>query len=518
MASRKTTRDVVLTVPAVWKTPTFFAGAAPDEVGTVLDAAALVVPWATKLVCSHQDASEEARRQGVEEAVAAAVAHLADDRLDRTRLELEDARVQASRLRTELSQELARTSDATQQLAVAAARASDAEERGRAAALLTADERLRHELAVAAERQAALEAELRQRATDVTSDRDALRARVAELQDERQRLADENAQLRTPSGRGETGEADVRAVVEALGYRCVDTARAKNKELYGDLLVCCGAADDDAEGSDSDASTGGAPARGTRVAVEVKNRATVRAADVAHFEEKVRRGVAEGRFEGGLFVSLRCPLPGRTSSAQQRLIEDGRGRASVPMAYLSAERGNPARPVTADQIGVVVQAHVALSEQAGLLRGGDAAMDEFELKRLRAHFVDLVAHTTAMFAEFTQQQGLLDGARRSLDAMRQRCIGMYRGARRLHASVPWLRARPLEQLGFERGLDHAVKLASECRFVWNNVTNKDSLAAAMGSRECVHATAMAELAQVAKEAKEAEGDNVSAPKRARTEE
>ena len=239
--------------------------------------------------------------------------------------------------------------------------------------------------------------------------------------------------------------------------------------------------------------------------MEVKNRLKVTSSDVAAFEAKVRAGVADGLFDGGLFVSQRCPIPGMTSCARQSLLDDPDGRPTVPMAYVCAERGAPPRPVLAEHVEVVLQAHAHLCEQASSMRAALAGReaDERDAQRLQAHFSELSSFMSEMFSEFGRHQSILDSARKSLDAMKQACLVAYRTSRRLNSSVPWLQ-RPMPPLACERGVDHAVRLAAEGRLQWANVTHRDAVFSSLG-KDCATQVVHEELRLLSKEAREESG-------------
>ena len=119
------------------------------------------------------------------------------------------------------------------------------------------------------------------------------------------------------------------------------------------------------------------------------------------------------------------------------------------------------------------------------------------------HFVDIASFTSNIIEQLSQHQSLLDSARKSLEKITKSCISMLRTSRRLNDSVTWLRS-PMEQLPFEKGLDHAVRLMAESRFKdWSMVTNKDAVLKVM-SRDCAHAIVTDEMGRITKEANEAE--------------
>lgn len=567
VGSAEGARSLALQVPAEWRLPLFFETATPSETAAALDAAASLVPSALQAVKqSENEGAAAARRQGVDEALSVALRRMHDEHATARERErtLEGQREQEHRTRAENAE--ARSRELEQSLGVAREQLRDAEARGRTSALLECDERLQRELEAARSRGVALEGALKAAADDARRQRDdamqravaaeaAAKAAVEAQLAAKQAAADAKTTMSVPKARGDAGEADVAVALSQLGYRVVDTSTRKDKDLYGDLLcVAIGSgASVDSDGDDVDVDPppakqqrrqeaaanhsdddGGEdgkdgetavdrssvdaalldapPRRGVvRVAVEVKNRKEVRGADVRRFEDKVRQAVAAGRYEGGIFVSLRCPLPSMAARVRQTLLHDADDRPLAPMAYLCTGRplvaGDGAagvRGVTADDIELVTQSHVHLCERFGEVRSELAAgaMKDDDLHRVHAYFSGLGASTTEMFAAFAQHQSVLESARQSLDLMKRTCILGYRAARRLNASVPWL-GRSMASLPCERGLDHAIRMATDGRLQWANVTQRDAVMHQLG-RECATQVVHEEMRRVQAEASEAE--------------
>lgn len=487
------TRTFEVTVPSDWETPAFFSSAPPEEVAFGLETASQVVHWATKLALSHQDKNEAARRQGVAEAVEAALHTLRTDAVERAMQEKHDAEVSVYDLRSQLEDAKSKIVELRQALGSAEQRVCDADARGRAAVVLECNARLQEEAGKAERRQSALESELRHRAEEASKERDALRIQCAHLQQRERELESENRKLSTPSGRGEAGEADVAQAIAALGLEVVDTSKFGDKDKYGDLL--CHFGDDDGRH------------RGMRIAIEVKNRQKVTLTDVAAFEKKVQNGVSNGLFEGGMFISQRCPIPQMNCCAKQALLKDATGQPTVPMSYVCAERATPPQPILQEHFEVALQIHFHLCEQAVSVRAalGRAEGDEFDTKRVQLYFAEMSAFTNQMFAEFSKHNSILESARKSLNSMKQICLISYRTARRLNDSVPWLR-QTLTHLPCEKGLDHAVRLATENRLKWSNVSSKECVMQTLG-QECAQNVVTEELRRLAKETEDLEDEH-----------
>lgn len=484
-------RTVDIKVPSNWNPPDFFSAASPDEVALALDTAAKLIPWVNQVKHEHEDAQQASRQRGVAETIEAALAVMQNADVERATQLKHDAEMALYEVRTQLEESKFRVVELTQALKASEQRIADAEARGRATGLLECDARLERELSNAETRRSTLESELRARMAEALRDRDALRAQCEASSAKIVELEATKRQLETPSGRGSAGEADVAKVVASLGYEVVDTSKFKDKDKYGDIL-CVGTV----EGVGGSASC--EPPR-IRLAIEVKNRVKLSQADVAAFEAKVRRGVAAGLFEGGLFVSQRCSVPCVSGAAAQAMLKGADGKPTIPMAYVGADR-NGSSPVLTEHVEVVVQAQMYLCEQAAHVRTAlmESDIDDDDMRRVQAHFGELVTYTTEMFAAFAKHQDILDAARKSLDVMKTSTLVAYRTARRLNASVPWLQ-RSMAQISCEKGIDHAVRLASEGKLHWSNVSHKDSLMQTLG-KECATSVVYEEMRRLGKEA------------------
>lgn len=526
VAITQMSRKFEITVPSKWSIPSFFASASPDEVAVALEAAAKIVPWVTKHMHAHQDQQEAARRQGIDEAVQAALQHLRNDEVERALQEKHNSEVAVYDVRTQLGEAHTTICELKQAVASTKQQLNDAEARGRAAAVLECDRRIRTEIERAVEYRSTLETELRRRIDDTVRERDTLRTKCERLEQTERELQDKTRQLEQPLGRGDAGEADVNRIVERLGFHQYDTSKFKHKDKYGDILCCIGVEEDGAYNAATQANATGVvvtpPSAGhgvVRLAIEVKNRQKVTSTDVAAFEKKVRDGVSTGLFEGGLFVSLGCHIGGMASCAKQTLLEDAEGRPTIPMGYVCGEKGDKgSKPQRAleEHIEVILQSHMHLCEQVAAVRfvlSGEE-MDEHDVKRVQAHFMELSEYTNDMFNKFSQHQALLDNSRKSLESMRKTTLLMYRTARRINVAVPWLQ-RPMAHLSFEKGIDHAVRLMAESRLEWRNVSHKEAVFHAM-TRDTAQQVVNEELRRVTREANDSEEAHLA--KRARIDE
>ena len=479
--------SVTLRVPQGWALPTFFSNASASEVAWGLQIAALAVPI---LVEKGELAKHDTERNvAIEQMIRSMRLELRSEY--ETQIAKSNAiQVDADRLREELVRTKA-------ELLAAQRQVGDAAAQGKAEAALEWTAKIdgyRHET------EARLGDHLKstiQHAADMKDERDQQTAKANALQEKVDALSQENARLKTPSGRGESGEADVASIVAELGYKCHDTSRHKEKERFGDLLVVDETAMAPNEGSESDGSMS---SRGTRIAIEIKNRQHVRQSEVDAFSEKVRRGVASGLYDGGIMISLRAPFPGQSSCARQALLEIEGKQTVAPMAWLSCERTKPVQPLSSDYVAVILRSHMELCagvQEIFVAAHGDQAEQMAFLKEQFSASSQLV---TELFAEFGRHQSTLDALRKSLDTMKQKAIAFHRMTRRaLLAQMPVL-GRVVTQLPFERSMDHAVKLAAQGKLVWNNVTGRDAILSTLG-KECAQTCVSEELVLMSKESK-----------------
>lgn len=478
---------IVLSVPEGFQLPPFFLQASVSDIAVALDVAALVVPLATKQMCLRENKDEEHKRAQLEEAVRCATSIIQNEALTRSIEERQCMYAQIQEMKERLDnanmEKINQCADLEQRLALAEERCKSAEERGRASLIL--ENAKSH--AIGAEREIkrheALESELRMRAENSEKKVSDLSETLGILQENNNELVKENHRLRTPSGKGEAGETNVMEILQN-DHRIVDTSKIKDKNKYGDILLC-----EKETGDDGD--------EGVRVAIEVKHRNSIRSSDVSSFEAKVVDSVETGLFEGGVFISLTMPIPGQTAAVRHSLMSDSKGNRCIPMLYIGTERGE--NSIAADTILALIQTHVDICremQKVRLMYNGDG-QSELETLRMQSHFSQLVKFTNDMFAEFSLISSNIERMKKSNDLLKERCILMYRSARRLCKSIPWV-DKPIPPFSFEKGLDHACRLANESRLSWNNVTNKDLVFKHLGS-ECAKSVVLQELADVKRE-------------------
>jgi hypothetical protein len=251
----------------------------------------------------------------------------------------------------------------------------------------------------------------------------ALQAQLAEtrrLSDECHELRLRVEQLKTPSGRGRTGETAVEGMALEVGFEVEDTSVGSRKDQgCMDLLLTLPGRED------------------VRIAVEIKNKDVIKKSDLDDFEHKAHEGKKKGLFDSAIFVSLRAPVR-RTSLVHQHhhaldffSVEGGSPDASAPapLSYCAPAHGD--RMSCED-----VQSHLCM-HAACLLRcrawrsassqadgDGDAErlhqdwLVEALSEELRASLHDMNAHAKAL----SSLTSLVRGARsRAIQLMARLC-------------------------------------------------------------------------------------------------
>lgn len=517
--------SVTVRVPSGYTLPSNLHTADEKTIAMALDVASKVVA----LTMDHGRAvskreGDEAQQKLIDATMERAISYMARDMstkhdTDRARME-----TQLQHARDETRKEVLAHQETQRAMAALEERVRVADDAAKARAIV--------ELQKKHDRDAsALETELRKRADGACLERDELRQSVEKSQKLVAELRAENERLKTPSGKGESGESTVREILSEQGFQVIDTSAIAEKHRYGDILAIAPRFDTSydsggesaANSAANSASAAGAAVttmaelsansandthRGIRLAIEVKNAQNVRSSAVRNFERKVREGVAAGLFEGGIFLSLRCALPQMPQTACQKILEDDDGLACIPMAYLGCERKLNPEPVSNDHIEVLVQMHAdlayAVQQTRRMARSAtnNTAEADYFTRAVQNHFHDLALHAQQMFVQFATAAETIQHLKTNLDQQKKQTISFLRTARRLNTLVPWLR-RDMPLLTCERGLNHAIRLLSEGRLVWSNVSSSASVLSTLG-RECAHGIAVDELAAIAKETTELE--------------
>ena len=229
-----------LHVPSQYQLPRFFADASPEEVGTALTAAAELIPFATQRVGSARSQSEAQRRAAMDEVLQTAVSAVKSDAAVRAERATADALKQ-------LEAERRAVAEARAELAEAKAKIKFADDNAKAQSLLAVDDLVKKEASKIEATHTRLEQELAKRADTMQAERDTMYKRITELEAAARTLQEENTVLKTPMGRGNSGEANVADVVAGLGLRAIDTSTGKLKDTHGDILVCSADYDSDSE-------------------------------------------------------------------------------------------------------------------------------------------------------------------------------------------------------------------------------------------------------------------------------
>ena len=280
-----------------------------------------------------------------------------------------------------------------------------------------------------------------------TSERDALKQRIAELE--------------TPMGKGRAGEMDVASLLGEIGLHVQDTSMGEAKEQgYLDLLVTADATDD----------------QPLRVAIELKNVMTVQKCDRDDFERKVRDGVATGKFEAAIFLSIRAHTK-RNAHVALDMFPDDTGRALVPVTWIGPDRGRDVPPLTRECVETHVHMVLALARQCRALRRDFAdGVRDADVELLKSHFDETGARLDEVIADLAQQQKLIDDLRANLTLARSRVVQLYASAWKTNREVPFL-LRPSVNAPWMEAYNMS-KERSETQDdakVWNQCSSKKAL-------------------------------------------
>ena len=482
--------DVTLRVPQGYTVPEWFGSASPELVGDALALVAKLVPYATREMMAEEARTSSARVAGMEEGIAAA--------MEAVRKSAEgDAAAELERVRDLLRARDAENADLKRRIEGHRSELSETELRVRREEQRVCENRTAAELQRADAASAEVARLLRKGLEETVAQRDALRERAEALESARRELELECAALRTPSGRGLSGEANVSGVLREAGYRTYDTSTGALKDAYLDILAVLPEGESGSADEDEDSAGEAPPKAGLRLAVEVKNRQTTATRDIAAFQRKVRSGVKEGLFDGGMFISLRSSLPGGRGAVRVTLEDDASGRPHIPVVVVGTEKRSSV-PMMAEQIEVLAHSAFDLIRHTKAARAqvdGEAPLLETEAMALRGL---LDAHTrtaSELFADFNKQESTLAAMRKSLDSSRVRVLLQHRQTVRARTQIPWLSSEAAA-LPWDRYYEHAMRLfAQDQRIVWSNVTNRDAVINAVG-REAATTAIMAELKDV----------------------
>lgn len=281
----------------------------------------------------------------------------------------------------------------------------------------------------------------------LTREKDALRAEVQEL--------------RTPAGRGRTGEWAVIDALEALGFDVEDTSMGvKKDEGYHDLLVRTPDVPD------------------LRIAVECKNKERIdTTADLKSFADKTRAGIARGLFDTAIFVSIRAHTKKHKAHVVE-LFHASDGNATIPVTYVGPERGRDAAPLSQEALQSHVCMHIAFAVQCRQMRATlsqcahDAAVPEEAQHTVRALLERVRAETAARMDDLNQQQKLLTQMQTQLRDSRVRCIQHAVALSNAHCATAWI--GPLVQefpwMAEFHHVQDKLRHGTSDRDVWKNLS------------------------------------------------
>lgn len=462
--------QIYLHVPINFVLPEWYATASTEMVGDALMLAASIIPYATRELTAQNTRVEDARYNGMQEAIQMAVATMRTGIETETRSEvltLKDKIVAQEKINGEMINK------------VLAARQEERD---------SFERRKEDEIKRIKDSAEELMKVTKQRSDEAIARRDVLQAQVSVLESNCRTLEQECAILKTPSGRGLAGEANVAEVLRSAGYRVYDTSTGALKDKFLDVLAVL-----PEEQEDEDSGDEAPPKRGLRLAIEVKNRQTIASRDINAFEAKVKKGVANGLFDGGLFISLRTWLPGK-QCLRSTLVDDSSGRPLIPIALIGTER-RASSPLMAEQLEVMIHTQFDVIRQTKNARAkveGDAPLTETDADMIRSMLDSHTQSTAEIFSEFSKQETLLGNLKKSLDAMRVKVLLQHRRMSKVRTQVSWL-ASEGSALPWERYYEHALRLAAqEQKLVWSNVTNRECVINAIG-REAAAAAINQEL-------------------------
>ena len=450
-------KTVSFVVERGWTRPPWFDSATPEMTGTALGMAAKLYPLATRECSSAEERAAAAREEGISAAVAVAASKISDDA--RTRAEEE-----ATKARGEAEERLRRVYELTSELHLSKEKLALAEEAAR-------------NRAAKQESEALVEA-YRERVADAVAGREEMKRRLDEVNGLLAQARAETGGLRTASSLGKVGEEDVLGLLERAGYRVVDTSKPPHRDKYLDLLVVAPDSSEEEAGDGTDLSS----RAGLRVAIEVKNRSSVNKSQLDAFHEKVSEGLKNDLFDGAIFLSLRSWIPAQKTPVRVSVGKDRAGRELAPVVYLGAARTQPVVPLQEDVVEMQTHSVFDLLRNAKRATakavGEESSLSSQDADDIRKLFEQEARTCAEVFAEFARHQSLIDGLRKSLDALRVKTLLQHRRLGAVSKQVPWLQCRT--DLPFERYYEHALRLASEKRLVWSNVSGRDSLESAVG--------------------------------------
>ena len=281
---------------------------------------------------------------------------------------------------------------------------------------------------------------------------------VIRLSNECATLRAEVTELKTPAGRGKTGEFAIAEALEEMGFEVEDTSCGTCKdEGYHDLIVRpSGKAD-------------------VRIAIECKNKLRIDAKqDLKLFEEKTRQGIAKGLFDTAIFVSLRC----HTKKAEPHVVEmyeTDDGHATIPISFVGPERN--AKGDGAHLARETLQAHVSLhsamfthfSHVTKLLCS--AHSDEDAQSRLR-EFAELCGtELSGLLDDLNQQSRLMGNLLTSIRSARLRAVKMITRMSETTQGLRWMQVKDPPWMPDLRLARDKILSGSGDALVWKNMSD-----------------------------------------------
>ena len=231
--------------------------------------------------------------------------------------------------------------------------------------------------------------------------------------------------LERPTSVGRVAELDVAGIFKACGFHVQDTSMGEKKEAgYLDLLI---------EPEEVDTRDGS----NMRIAVEVKNVKTVQRKDLDDFDEKVKRGILDGKFDAALFLSLRSHTK-KTGSVCLEIVPDASGKPSAPIVWLGTERGKNVQPITQEVVESMACMITSLLSKCHEMRRDVSTAKDTDTSRVQELVGYLSENFTGLFMDLTKQCRTLDELRTQLTQTRARCISMFHCLWTTNRDVAWL--------------------------------------------------------------------------------
>ena len=291
------------------------------------------------------------------------------------------------------------------------------------------------------------------------------------LKDKIATLSEKIVELQNPMGRGNAGEFDVAQTLKDIGYSVEDTSDGEKRDAgYLDLMVKM-----------DDSCT-----ENMRIAVEVKNKKTIKKAsddkvkkkekdvddDVKTFQQRAKNGIANGLFDAAVFVSIRAHTK-MGAPVVLEMYEDATNRPLAPVSYIGPEKGKGAPPLTQEQLETQMYMMFCILDQCHTIRRElcNGLKDE-EVGAFQTLFEEMGSFLNKTFSDLRKQEQLIQDMVANLNAIRCKCIKMFRSIYNINGKTPWLQRKlDVEWVHiYESARERAVTMKDSD--VWNAVSKQ----------------------------------------------